>query len=409
MKPLTAPRFRRGFTMIELLVSLTGAMFLSISVFMLAKHASALYQREARVASANLASVVGFERLRADIARAGFLASPNVRRDPFVCGNPAADASWPVQLSNLASIHVEDTPSTALPSLFADNDLAPQRIVLAGNYSSSEAFAIRAVLPNGSNYEVYLQVETGPMARLGYSEPEADGKALLESVFPPGRAVRIQDKSGRHHYGTILSVTEGAQPRINLKGDAPTLIFRSGSATGCGLRGDETGALINTVNFIQYSIRSLRADARYAPIYQEQGPAYDANRTELVREELDPSGAVIAGTAELVAEYAVDLRFRVTVAQSASSSLQYIEQANLQDWVGDLDKLGVGRGPQLARSVHAWLSVRSREADREATIPVADGPLFRVGLGESGGAPFARVRTVQSRIALPNQTGVTWQ
>ncbi len=35
---------RRGFTMVELLVSMTGALFLSASVFMVAKHTTGLYQ-----------------------------------------------------------------------------------------------------------------------------------------------------------------------------------------------------------------------------------------------------------------------------------------------------------------------------------------------------------------------------
>jgi hypothetical protein len=63
----------------------------------------------------------------------------------------------------------------------------------------------------------------------------------------------------------------------------------------------------------------------------------------------------------------------------------------------------------LVRTVHTWLSVRSREADRNSGIDSEPGPLFRIGLGSEGSAPFARVRTVQARIALHNQMGVTWQ
>ena len=399
-----------GFTMVELLVALTGALFLSIGVFMLAKHTSALYQRELRVAGANLSAVVGFERLRSDIARAGFLSSPNVRRDPFVCGSPATDAEWPEQLSKLASVTIGDIAISDLPDLFSANGLSPQRILLAGNYSSVEAFPIRAITETGGNFQVYLQVLSGPMARLGYLEEDAPQQALLQTVFPPGRAVRIVDRSGRHHYGTILSVTGGDTPLLTLKGGSPDLIFRSGSAMGCGLKGQETGALINTVNFIRYGIRDLRSDDRYAPLYAESTmPAYEDERTELVREELDPSGNAFAGSADLVAEYAVDLRFRLTVAPSTTSALTCVQQNKVSDWAGDPVTLTTGKGPQLIRAVHAWLSVRSREADRSATIATSSGPLFRVGLGPGATAPFARVRTVQARVALHNQMGVTWQ
>lgn len=399
----------RGFTLVELLVSLTGALFVSISVFMLAKYTSQQYQRESHVANATLGSVIGFERLRADIARAGFMASPNVRRDPFVCGTPIADATWPSQLRGMASLRIEDIPLQNLPALFNANALSPQRITLAGNYTSSEAFPIRAVAPSNGTYEVYLQVNTGAMARLGYHGEDVDQEALLESVFPPGRALRIVDKSGRQHYGTLLSVGGGDQPKLILKENAPRLQFREQSEIGCGLRGEETGAMINTVNFVRYTLRSMADDPRYGPVYSGTGPSYEQDRVELVREEFAPDGSPFDGTAELVAEYAVDLRFRLTVAPSQRTPLVYIEQDEVAEWAGPPESVGAGRGPQLVRSVHTWLSVRSRSADRRAPIENASGPLYRIGLGANGGEPFARVRTVQARITLHNQLGATWQ
>jgi hypothetical protein len=112
---------------------------------------------------------------------------------------------------------------------------------------------------------------------------------------------------------------------------------------------------------------------------------------------------------ELITEYAVDLRFRLTVAPSQRNQLQYITQANIAPWAGDPTIMNPNAGPQMIRSVHAWLSVRSREADRDSTVANPGGPLFRIGLGSGATAPFARVRTVQARIALHNQMGATWQ
>ena len=53
------------------------------------KNSARFYQSETRVGEATLGGIVGFERLRTDIARAGFLASPNILTDPKVCGGPA--------------------------------------------------------------------------------------------------------------------------------------------------------------------------------------------------------------------------------------------------------------------------------------------------------------------------------
>lgn len=387
-----------GFTLVEVMVALTGALFLSISVFLVAKHTTALYQQEARAANANLGSIVGYERLRADLARAGFMASANIRQDPRLCGSPL-DASWPPQLQRLQSLTFATT--AGLPAVISDNGLSPQEVVLAGNYTSTEAIPIRTVIATGTTYEVYLQVASGPMARLGYSVPGADQEQVLRNTFPTGRAVRIVDSAGRHHYGRIIDVQVSPEPAVILS-NAPQLLFRESSAAGCGIKGNETGATINTVNFIRYRIGSLDEDARYAPIYAVAGPDYDASRTELIREELDLNGVIVPDTTELIAEYAVDLAFRATVEPAPSSALLYVDQDELQSWAGLPSELRPGQGPQLVRSLHSWLSVRSREADREADIPVAAGPLFRIGLGAGGSAPFARVRTVQSRVALHN-------
>ena len=67
-------------------------------------------------------------------------------------------------------------------------------------------------------------------------------------------------------------------------------------------------------------------------------------------------------------------------------------------------EMGTGGTPENARAIRIRLSVRSREADRPVGIPTEDGDaLFRFGLGESGGPPFARVRTLQADVALQNQ------
>ncbi len=411
--PGCKPYSRRGFTLIELMVSLAGGLFLSITVFLVAKHTSALYQRETRIASTNVASVVGFERLRADLARAGFMSSPHIRRDPFVCGNPVGNAAWPVQLREMTSVRIDNIPEANLPNVLVDNGITPQTLLLSGNYSSAEAFPARAIVVSGTSFQIFLQQATGAMARIGYGAPGADNQAILTSVFPPGRAIRVVDNSGRSQFGTLTSVSTNPSPVLNIAGGQPNLIFRTSSTMGCGFKGEETGALVNAVNFFRYDLRNLSTDSRYAPLYPdpdtEVGPEYEDERTDLVREEIGPNGTAIPNTLELVTEYAVDLRFRLTVAPNQRSQLQYVQQANIPAWAGNPVVMNPNAGPQMIRTVHTWLSVRSREADRGSTVANPGGPLFRIGLGGGGNAPFARVRTVQARVALHNQTRVTWQ
>jgi len=258
------------------------------------------------------------------------------------------------------------------------------------------------------------------MARLGIFEEGADDAALLGSVFREGRALRLVDKSGMAQFATITGVTGGAQPIVTLSKE-PKLRFRAGGGTLCGLKGYETGALANVVNFVRYDVRNLATNAAFKDtIYAATGLATDAERTELARVELNTAGEEIAGTEELVAEYAVDLAFGITVANTLDNATGTItglktiaaddDDDDILGWAGDTagGAIPPNQGPQRVKSVRVRLSVRSREGDREADI--APGPgvaagFYRIGLGADGTAPFARVRTMQADIALRNQMG----
>lgn len=383
--------YRRGFTLVELMVAITGALFLSASVFMVAKQTTGLYQEESRVANANLTSIVGFERLRADLARAGFMASPNIATDSRVCGSKEL-SQWPPMLQQLQSVTFASTAD--LPQVYADNSLTPQEVIIAGNFTSAEALPVRSVEQLGSNVNVYLQVASGAMARLGFSIDEGVQQKLLETTFPEGRLARIVDRAGRHHYGLITGVAT-SPPTVTLSTTTAIIQFRDGSDLGCGLNGNETGSTINTVNFVRYRIGAPSSSDYDAVLSVDEDLDHQAERRELLRVELDPEfgdGTTI-GPEELIAEYAMDLQFRVTI-QPLTGGLEYIADADdLFDWAGP------GKSAQLVRSIHTWLSVRSRQPDRASDIPVQAGPRYRVQLAEN---VFARMRTVQSRVALHN-------
>jgi hypothetical protein len=234
----------------------------------------------------------------------------------------------------------------------------------------------------------------------------------LTPIFATGRALRIVDKTGRVQFAEIASVAGGANPSITLAPN-PALQFRSGSGVGCGIEGLGTGMVVNVVNIIRYDIRNLNVTTQpsYAPMFQG-GPSYEATRRELIREELDLTGAPIASSLELVSEYAVDLGFSLLVAQA--NALVSIDPGGVTAWAGTPGTLGVGRGPQRIRAVRFWLSTRSQEADRTAQIPyvpAVPGPsLLRMSLHPTNPAlpPFARVRTLQSTVPLNNQATVVW-
>jgi prepilin-type N-terminal cleavage/methylation domain-containing protein len=396
----------RGFTLVELMVAMVAGLFVAIAVFTLAKHASAFAMRQSRVADATLQSVIGFERLKADIARAGFLSTPNITRDPSVCRGPLSDPSYPSGLLSLASVQIGAASGASTES--TNNGLAPKSITLAGSYDSADLFVARNIT-QGSPV-VYLARNSLGMANIGYQP--LTGAAALGRVFKTGRALRIVDDAGGVQFARIAGVQGGDQPRITLE-PAPGVQFRGTNVTDrCGVRGHGND-FVNVVNIIRYDIRDLSATGALGAMYQG-GPSYEATRRELIREELDLDGNADAGSLELVAEYAVDLDFTLLVADSPTASLTRVTGANVATYAGDVQTLGGSSGPQRIRALHAWLSVRSQEADRTTGLPLpstAPGPnLLRISVNPTNGTlpPFARVRTLQSTIFLPNQARATW-
>jgi prepilin-type N-terminal cleavage/methylation domain-containing protein len=401
-------RAQRGFTLVELMVAMVAGLFVSMAVFTLAKHASAFAMRQSRVADATLQSVIGFERMKADIARAGFLSTPNVERDPTVCRDGLDDPGYPEWLKRIASVRIEAASDPAPGS--AANGLSPKSLVLAGSYDAFDQFVARTVTQDTSPQVVLSRTSLG-MANIGY-EP-LTGAAALARVFKAGRALRIADDGGGVQFARITGVTGGETPTI-LLADAPGVQFRSSSVVRCGVRGHGND-FVNPVTFIRYDIRSLRDSNPELEKMYLGGPSYEATRRELVREEMDVDGTADATTLELIAEYVVNLDFSLLVAQNASGPLARISGAGLANFAGNVEGLPTGNGPQLIRAVHAWLSVRSQEADRPSALPfptTTPGPnLLRISVNATDPTqgPFARVRTLQSTIPLPNQSRATWR
>jgi hypothetical protein len=403
---------RRGFTLVELMVAITGGLLVSIVVFALARDATRFYKRESRIGDATLGTVIGFERLRAEISRAGFLASANVTSDTSLCGQGAL----PGELQRLASVRIIQDATTGNAVLQA-NELSPDAIVLAGNYQSADQFPIWGVSSDASaGTRVFLQARIGPLARRNYmSGAEAVRLALLQSLFPAQRALRIVDEAGRVQYGIISSVGDAdvdpdpahpkAEPFITLA-TSPGLTYRAGAATVCGLKSNELG-VVSVVNFVRYDVRSLSGVTGYAPLYDQDAGAtpFDTGRTELVRSELraDQQDVEIADSAELVAEHAVDLEFGLTVMDPAGLRTLPPGNGEIGNYAGDVT--GGTASPERIRAVRVRLSVRSSEPDRAMDVDPDAGPgLYRIDLGaQAAPLPFARVRTLQADVALPNQ------
>jgi hypothetical protein len=393
------------------MVALTGGLMFSAFVFMLAKDTTRFYQNELRLSTATQNVVTGFQRLRTDIARAGFLSTPNVRRDPTTCVNLGDAAFTSTALQDLGTLRIETAGGANRHA-----------IELMGSYASADTFPVRAIMTGGAGTQVYLQPQSGALVRLVgqvLNPTQAQLNAALNTVFLPGRVLRIVDKAGAQQFAIITGInTDNAlQPFIQL-GNAPAVQWKAAAATPCGLRGQEAGSLVNVVQRIRYSLETLTAaDPDFGPLFG--GFQADGTRLDLVRTELDWTTGTnqLAGTArELVAEHAVGLHFGLTRADGAQNfRATPVPEAQVGEVAGSLvGGSGAAGNPQHIRSVHALLAVRSSAPDRGADLMVDDNDsvapgVYRVQVNP-GQTParFARVRTLQADIALRNQRNARW-
>jgi hypothetical protein len=404
-------RATAGFTLVELMVAMTGGLFLSIIVFALSRDASRFYQRESRVANATLAGLSGFERLSADVARAGHLVTANIQQDPHVCNRPAT----PALLATLRAIQIGDGTTARAGTELATANIAPNDIVIAGALNTPEVLITSSIAPAAlGGWEITLNLSTPAASRLGLKTgATVDNSTILASIFMSGgvgHIVRLR-ANGMDQYAVVAGVSGNAGTALITLAAAPALQRLTNGGAQCGIDDLGKGYAVSVVDVVRYNIRPMVADGTYAQLFKVSSglgtggvgtaPAYEATRAELVRVELNPAGAEIATTREIVGEYAVDLRASAWAATSTTNPALVQVNAPITNTYNFTE---------LLRGVHLRLSVRSREADRDGPIGVggASTDIYRIGLGPTGGAPYARVRTFQSDVPLRNLEGSNW-
>ena len=421
--PRSVRRRSQAFTLVEILVALTAGVMVSLAAFGLSRNATNFFQHEARISTAQLAVTLGINRISADLQRAGFLSSPNARMDPSVCGQ-GLWGSVP-GLSSLAGVTIlaGNTPGT---SQIGQNALNPDALVIGGSLDSSEVFTVQCVV-QGTGGAPALQLQAASfdnaMARVVQSLSGGTLADRLNAMFAHGRIVQIFDPATGNRYFGVL----GAAPAVTVVGDVatvqlastPSIPVRPGSA--CGMIAPPTcggGLLVSVITRARYDIRSLvgATGSPYAGLVTAPAGVAaitgDAGRMELVRVELDAANAEIASTLELVAEYAVDMRFGITVASRIQNdnynpphTTYGIGDANLYP-IADDPAAGPTATPQRIRAVQLRLAARTRAPDRSTDLPTGnDGRRLHFLVDGALAPPYARVRTGYTNVALVNQGG----
>jgi type II secretory pathway pseudopilin PulG len=426
----------RAFTLMELMVAMVAGLVVGIAAFAFSKQSVRFFSQEARSASAQMSVLNGFQRLQADLSRAAYMSTPNMVRDRDfgrVC-EPSWN-TWPPTLRWLTGLTVTVEGSQLDPTVAKLPDSKyPDLVRIVGSLSTSEEFyggpIMRSAVGNG--HDVFLYTNNGPMTRSGFIEPAGGSMAQL---FSPGRLLRVTDQDGKYSFAVIQAASWNVgQPFITTRTPLATReqvqAVLGTTQAPCGISANGMDSKISVLNVVEYGLANLSGINTYKnTIYSPAATAPgDQARTELVRREIfvtdvDPPAYNVDPNAEVVSEYAVDLRFGLWVTNPGVVGLQYLAPSSaaipLRMAVQPAYAIGSPpTGPESVRSVHVRLVTRSREVDRKGALDPAQmggalpnlppGLTYRVPVQLPAAMGYARTRTLTADIVLTNQRGDAW-
>jgi hypothetical protein len=290
----------------------------------------------------------------------------------------------------------------------------PLLVMRAGNNEPATYRALAAIAPVSAELPCKLKPWFAPAK---YPDPGPSPPTCTPPISSGRFAQIYHPETNVRWFGVIDSISvDSATNTISVQLKAlPALPQKPANTCGIGFGDTGGGWVMSVVSRVQYNIRSLvgtgnqYADLVNTPAAQALATG-DTGRTELVRTELGADGVEMAATMDLVAEYAVDLRFGITVASLITGD-NYTPTVTTYG-IGATEVTSVTADtlltsyPQRVRAVQVRLSTRTRAPDRESDLPPgADGRRLRFLVDPSLQPAYARVRTNYANVTLPNQGG----
>jgi hypothetical protein len=434
-----------------------AGLIVAMGIVGLSRSATTTFHEEIRNAAAEGSLRMAMDRMRADLARAGFMSTGNIQTDPSIPKAPS-DPNNVQNISvnmkgilSLASIHLVPGGSFAqnkLPlSASQPTPLAPDYIEIGGNLTTADQFEVAVIQPPSGNCQRILLVPTSPaMYRLNAVGAAAAADELRNIFQPVPKTlttqfiVRLVDDAGRAQYlatcpvavaAGFTTVTGAPQPYPYVDIDSTNTQIRTAQSTQTvsSLNGYAAGrAWVNPVQIVRWEITGPGGTdtepAQYVNALNNQplqpGTA-DPAKYDLMRSFVDATGVLVPETSEIVAEYAVDLDFAFAVDQGLDANNPMLVTFGFDNaagnplWARDVAQFPQpNRGPERIRIVRVRLVTRTAQPDRTANVPFAgNNPneefLYRYCVLAPCPSPpdrttrWARARTMTAEVRLPNQ------
>jgi len=404
---IPAPRGRKsqGFTLVELMVALMAGSIAISTIYAISSVSARHFHEQQRIARLQMSVRMAMSQLTRDISRAGFLGTPNSRRER-ACG-----VSPPAALQAIEYLYDEDTGR--LPNA-SENRVRADRIRLTGNYVTDDRYIVRL---DGAGRTLLLQPEWQAFRRsFGVPGTTYSGDDF-QAVFSEGRTVHVISPYGAHFFPRIAA-SSGTQRSITVN---PPIPYAAPCAGG-GTAGEWTVAPLSR---IEYLVSDPSTSTDYGRNIRPPGGRYPTSvdsdfrgqfQSSLVRREIRFANPMGASSSNLIVrEGSRNAREeRVVMEYVAAVEFEFVfDRQRTRGSAPDLWRPAstalreaedrMRSNPEQARSVLVTLSGRTAEQnDRFRFVTRAAGsPLtrYRVNPRLPGAA---RVRTATAEVFLPN-------
>jgi type II secretory pathway pseudopilin PulG len=447
-----------GFTLIELTVALVAGLAVVLGLMTLSREASRTFNEEVRSTASEASLRTANDRLRADLARAGFMSTGNIQMDPRVCLPLGATMATvlpqpPAAIGTLQSILLVNGGSVAANGIALSSSqnpaVSPDVILIAGNMTTAEQLPVlsQAPAPSGNCTRLTISPVSPALYRIAPTTMTlANQSAELANAFQPVASksfiVRLVDETGAAQFletctteTTVAGFDANNMPYVDI--DAATPIYTPLSTkTKCGVGNISSGHVyVNPVQvvrweIVQASVAEATNAAQYSGALGNLSTAYgtiDPNKYDLVRSYADITSATIPAppiyaSMEVVAEYAVDLDFAFTVDSGTAiapspQTFAFEDDTDNNLWTGTVSTTVGTSKPQRLRETRFRIVTRTAQGDRTVNVAVSSPAnytkqeyMYRYCINPTacalatpnGTFCWARARTVTGETSFPN-------
>jgi prepilin-type N-terminal cleavage/methylation domain-containing protein len=419
--PPARRRRRLGFTLLELMISLTVGGIAITSIYAIGASATRNFHQQQQVATAQTALRMAMNQVKRDIARAGYLFTPNANQPALFHPQSCAPASAPLDDANnsgrLAAFSRWDDNviiSTANNNTGVDptgvnaaNGFSADNLTLFGNYETSAEYpGVTIIDANTIAVDQDWHAFQRDFTFWYNGNPGTYDQAAFNEAFRVNRLIRIQTTRKLRHFAQITRLTHpgsGGGGGGQLAEDDVLIQFTPALPSNC--LSDVNGGWVAPVSAIRYFVQNAPTGLESERFANTTGPI-----GQLIRREVWPTDKVTPlaenpGNTRAVLDYVVafNLEFTMNTSNTPGQNDVYAPGLPTARW----QPLAVNATPERIRAVSIDLAVRTPEQD--PTLPwtqtgCANLRCFQVFPSTGNGARrgSARVRREHAEVFVPN-------